>query len=220
MKSGTIAGSTLALLFSLLLPRTSLAQEETPGASATIEMPGLPSPDFNEPAMYLLLGAGTGIVVSPRSLATTNTPNSTGFNGRLGYVGRWVGGELQFEYLPSFDEESSRFGVPVVVDSYSTLVMTANFKIVFPTGRLEPYLVGGLGTSRVLQDPYLSPLFPLQTIRPDPHWDMAARGGGGLNIYIYEKVAFNAEISYVWTGIVNNQGRDYLSIAYGFLYKY
>ena len=190
-----------ALCVAGLMPRQGFAEDGDSG-----------DPDFNRGGLYLAVGGAFGIetrlsdelnrVANFRNLIQIDS--SGGFNGRIGARGRILGGELQFEYLPSFGSLG-----PVTVPGYELFTTTANFKVHIPNGRIEPFFMLGLGFSQLS--------VPEENLTS---FDVAIRAGGGLNWYLTEHIAASVDAAYVWTGAGDNEFFDYVSITYAVTYKF
>ncbi len=102
--------------------------------------------------------------------------------------------ELAYEWQEGFDVENSSN------DPHWTL--TSNAKLHLLTGRLQPFLLAGVGI--------LHGEVPGEKRRTD----VAARIGGGVDFYLTEQVAFSLDASYVAPGGDVKQ-LDYLSVGWG-----
>jgi len=167
---------------------------------------------FNRGGYYIAIGGAFGMETRlsdelNRAAGTVNLiqiDSSGGFKGRIGARGRILGGELEYEYLPSFGSIG-----PLEVPDYEMMTTTANFKVHLPLGRIEPFFLFGVGFSR-------SNVPQLGTTG----YDAAIRGGAGVNWFLTEKVAVTLDASYVWTGAGDNEFLDYVSIGYALTYQF
>ena len=136
--------------------------------------------------------------------------NELGYSLRAGYRAlSFLALEAQFEHLPKFE-----FDVPN--DSFGSddadlevFTLTGNLKLVYPSGPLQPYALGGLGL--LIADPggALS--------RSDE--DLVTRFGGGLDLYFSENLVGTLEGTYVLPFDKVN-GLDYVSFTWGFQYRF
>ncbi len=133
-----------------------------------------------------------------------------GYNLRAGYRAlSFLAVEAQFEHLPKFD-----FDVPN--DSFGSddadlevFTLTGNLKLVYPSGPLQPYALGGFGLLIADQGGALS--------RSDE--DLVTRFGGGLDLYFSENLVGTLEGTYVLPFDEVN-GLDYVSFTWGFQYRF
>jgi opacity protein-like surface antigen len=129
--------------------------------------------------------------------------NSLGFNGRVGYrCHRWLSAEVEVEWLNGFDVSAPGFATIDV----EPVVVTANLKGHFLTGRYQPFLlVGGGGmTAKVATERGKS---------------YAMRFGGGIDLYATKNVVVTVGADYVLP-VDDLKDLDYISIGWGFEYRF
>jgi opacity protein-like surface antigen len=115
-----------------------------------------------------------------------------GANARLGArFLRFVGFEVQYEWLDTYDIKIQNAGGKAKVD---TQTLTANLKLYLPLSRFQPYALGGIGYQRY----ELDGSFFNGTIQfKQDEYAVAGRLGVGFDLYITEHVVFFAEGSAV-----------------------
>ena len=115
--------------------------------------------------------------------------NSWGLNARLGYrIFSALAIEAQYEWMQGID--ISTFGVPV--GTWKPHTVTGNLKLYLPIWRVQPYLLAGGGVSiwSIEFSPTAAPLVGLSQVDKT---GFAFRGGAGLDFFLSESVALNAE---------------------------
>ena len=118
--------------------------------------------------------------------------------------------EAEFEMLPDTDIDLGGFGTFAELESWT---LTANAKAFPLTGRVQPFLLLGLG----VMDAELEDTVGLGASQSET--DFAARFGGGLDFYITENVVFSAGVDYLLpTGDVEDV--DYVSFGGGVQYRF
>lgn len=124
---------------------------------------------------------------------------SFGFSTRAGCRGKWLGGELHYEWIDGFDVSSD-----TVSKSLDAWALTGDMKLFMLPGRYQPFATVGIGYLEV-----------------DDEWDFAARFGGGLDIYITENIVLNLDATYVIpTSDEELNDADYVSVGWGFIYRF
>lgn len=114
--------------------------------------------------------------------------NSAGFQIRLGYrLASWIALEAQYEWLNEFtvtqtsqDTYESR-----TVGEFRPQTVTANLKLILPTGRIEPHVIVGLGVSI-----WEGTLTQSTISRKDTAF--AARIGAGVDFHLTQSWVLNA----------------------------
>jgi opacity protein-like surface antigen len=128
-----------------------------------------------------------------------DSDESWGFSQRAGCRGRWLGGELHYEWIDGFDVSSDTRSK--TLDAWA---LTADFKFWMAPGRFQPFLTTGFGYLEI-----------------DNEWDFAARLGGGLDIYITRNVVLNLDTTYVIpTSDEELNGADFVSVGVGIIYRF
>ncbi len=152
-----------------------------------------------------------------------------GFAGRVGYrCHPRVSGELQFEWLETFQGELVETGAPLndaprKFDlELESLVMTVNAKGFLLTGRYQPFALLGIGFMRMeskSRDVSGGTLAGFAAQQSDREVEFALRFGAGLDFYLTENWVTTAEGSYVMpTGKLD--GLDYYQFALGIQYRF
>jgi opacity protein-like surface antigen len=115
-----------------------------------------------------------------------------GANARAGArFFRFVGVELQYEWLDSYDIKIPNAGGKAKVD---TQTATINLKLYLPIKRFQPYLLGGIGFQRYELD---GNFFNGTVQFKQDEYEMAGRLGVGIDLYFTENVVFFFEGSAV-----------------------
>jgi opacity protein-like surface antigen len=147
--------------------------------------------------------------------------NSFGFNGRVGYrCHRRFSAEVQTEWLSGFDADLTQPNVDQLAKvSYEPVVVTANVKGYFLTGRYQPFLLIGAGAMTAdtkLRNPVGLAFTGLDSESENA---FAMRFGGGIDLYATENVALSLGIDYVFPfGKLDNL--DYVTIGWGVQYRF
>ncbi len=140
--------------------------------------------------------------------------NSLGFNGRVGYrCHRWLSAEVEVEWLNGFEADVSApgFGKFATID-VEPLVVTANLKGYFLTGRYQPFLLvgGGVMTAEFKSRGVAGSI----TLN-----EFTMRFGGGIDLYATKNVVVTVGADYVLP-VDNLKDLDYISIGWGFEYRF
>jgi opacity protein-like surface antigen len=169
-------------------------------------------------------GARNGLV-SLESMA------GVGLHARVGYrFHPHFAAEGQFEWISEWtingrDSERTNPTSSSEVGRAEAWTATANVKFYLLTGRVQPYLVGGIGLMR-FQGDNRSPLIPANSrpifeLNTDGVRDygFASRWGGGVDIYFTDQLSLVLGASYV---IPEGQidPYDYVSIEWGLQYRF
>ena len=188
----------------LLIPGSAFAQAGTggflQGSSRTGPYVGigvayaLESFDLGE----LESASGTGLKAA----------NSLGFSARLGYrLHAHLAAELAFEYYDNVDLDA----VGVKSAEVDAWLLTGNVKAYLLPGPLQPYALAGFGVLRA----DLPDILPLGD-KTEP----MARFGGGLDLYVTEKVVFNAEAAYVLPTGEDLEDLPFIPLVFGLQYRF
>jgi hypothetical protein len=123
-----------------------------------------------------------------------------GLNVRTGFrCSERESAELEFEWIEGFDGERP--------EDAALWVLTSNAKIALLTGRIQPFLLAGIGILH--GDP----------ASRGPHTDLTGRLGGGVDVFVTQQLAVSLDASYVIpTGTV--QQLDAVSIGWGLRYHF
>jgi opacity protein-like surface antigen len=194
----------LALLLPLQTARAEAGDEPAPNAGTESSEEGDPTDPFSRVGGYV----GVAGIRAFESFENDfrKADDSWGANARAGYrFHPHFGAELQFEWYDEFDFHGSLDGSNV--DGYLT---TVNGKAWLVKGRLQPYLIGGLGWLEI--DGGGRALGGSQD-------DFAVKVGGGFDLYATEHWALNLEATYVVpSGDVNDF--EIVSVGAGILFRF
>jgi hypothetical protein len=162
--------------------------------------------DFDPAACYV---GAAGTVGVPASL-DDELDESLGLHARVGCRGEWAGGEVHFEWLEGFDAEGPGSNK---LDAWT---MTVDGKL-YPLGildkqlpplakRFQPFATVGFGY--IDFDGYID------------DWDFVGRFGGGLDVHLTRHFALSVDASYVMPVTDELEDLDYVSVGWGFLYRF
>jgi opacity protein-like surface antigen len=125
---------------------------------------------------------------------------SGGLAGVAGYrANERVAIELEMEWIKGFDVKGT-------TDEIYTMTWMLNGKLYLMTGRIQPFLMYGLGALRGAQE-------------GESATDLAMRGGGGVDFWLDENIALGAETEYVLP-ISNVKGLSYISVGLAMKYRF
>lgn len=201
---------------------------------------------YSEPGFYAGLSGSVGValglendvsVTRFRGQAGRNDEHGlvidsgVGLHARVGYrLHPRVSVEAQFEWIAEWsvdgrDTQSTNPTSAVDVARAEAWTLTANVKSYAATGRVQPYLVGGVGLMR-FQAENRSPLIQSNSRRIFElnidgfrGTDFALRVGGGLDIYFTERLSLVVGSTYVIPfGRIDSY--DYLSVEWGMQYRF
>lgn len=156
--------------------------------------------DFDRPHFYLGLGPlyafeqfhTTSHVFTGGGGTAVGADDSYGAEGRLGYrLHEHVALEAQAQYYGQSDLNAHGPKGSQRVGSFEGVSATGNFKLYPLVGRVQPYVLGGVGLlwAHLKND--------LPGARRGNDTELAGRGGLGLDVYLDEHVALNVEGSYL-----------------------
>lgn len=142
----------------------------------------------------------------PGANSSVDLDDSFGINGLLDYrVRSFLALELQYEWVDKYDFKGT-IDVPVPVSgnlySIEGHTLTASTKWIIPFWRIQPYFLlgGGVAISDVSRGNLATALTALgRDVGEGTHAKPAARTGLGLDLYITEHIALNAQASAVIT---------------------
>ncbi len=179
-------------------PRDSLSAEVRPLADDADEPEEIPS--FSRNGGYLGLG-GAFALENFRDEGDQDDSASIAF--RAGYRGYpWLAVELLGEVLTAFDDSSQQG------NDVKGFVVTVNAKAIAPLGRVEPWLMAGIGFLDIDAD--------RRSGRRD---DFAFRSAAGLDVYLTPSWALYGEASYLLpTGEVKRY--EHATFGGGILYRF
>jgi hypothetical protein len=161
--------------------------------------------EWTRDGLYLAL-------IAPIAFQTTESGVTTrpGISGRGGYrFHPHFSGEAQFEWFPS--REIERGGLNV--GKLETVTATANAKGYLLNGRLQPYLLTGIGLMH-------SRIHDTKTAGVSgTSDDFLARFGGGVEFYVYPESVLTFEADYMLpTG--DSSDLDHVLVSLGFQYRF
>jgi hypothetical protein len=147
--------------------------------------------------------------------SSADVDESLGIHARGGCRGKWGGGEVHFEWLEGFDVKTD--GLDFTVDGWA---LTADGKL-YPLAGLEdrlPLLARRFQPFATVGFGYLT--FDLPSGVDIDDWDFAARFGGGLDVYVTRNIAISVDATYVLPVTEDLEDLDYLSVAWGVLFRF
>ncbi len=160
--------------------------------------------DYTRQGAYLTLTGVAGFEDFENTGYSAN--NSLGLNIAGGYrLHPNFAIELGFEWIEGFDVSGS-----TQVDEVEIWTLTANSKLYFFPGQVQPFLLLGLGVMEVEQE--MGSL--VRQTR-----EFAARLGGGIELYASEHLVVSIGASYVLSA-GRNDDFDYASLGWGFQYRF
>jgi opacity protein-like surface antigen len=132
--------------------------------------------------------------------------NTDGVGATVGYrMSPFVGLEVDVEYTRDFIHPDSR--------DVSLIYASTRMKVYPMTGRIQPFLMGGIGILATL-------VRNRDGAKPrDDRADWAFRGGGGLDVYITKNWMITSEASYVAT-VGNVKNLNYAVFGLGVTYRF
>lgn len=151
---------------------------------------------------------------------TISLGNSGGLNTRLGArFLKFVALELQYEWIHGIDARVAG----IAAGTYKPHTLTGNLKLHLPISRFQPYLLAGVGVGFWK----FESLFPAILPSTDTT-GFAGRAGLGIDFYITEHIALNAEgVGVFNTANFNFSGTDalqtnlyYFSVSGGLIYRF
>jgi opacity protein-like surface antigen len=164
-------------------------------------------------------------VAGVRALDNFATPehrvkDSFGVNGRLGF--RFLEyAALEFEYERVFEFELRS---PSSRSDFEVNVFTANARGYLPlwkigswAERLHPYALAGIGLHQVDVDVHGS---PAGSFRDGQRGSFAVRMGGGLDLYLTDRLVLFQETSYVLPASDDNDEMQYVAVSFGLQWRF
>lgn len=171
--------------------REALASQDAPARD--------PDPSCSRQGVWL--GVGAGYALQDFSLPGGHD-DAADVAFRAGYRGLpWLGVEFLGEVLTTFDADDSR---AADVDGY---LVSVNARAIAPLGRVEPWLMAGLG------------VLDVDTDRRSRRDDFAFRSAAGVDLYLTAHWVLYGEASYLLpTGDVERF--DYATFGAGILFRF
>lgn len=145
--------------------------------------------------------------------------NALGINVGAGYrCNRYFATEIKAERIMSFEADTSLPGMGQVASfDLKPLTVTTNFKAYYPLGRLQPFLLAGLGMTSSAVD--VTDTAGLALPYRDGGKGIAIRTGGGLDLYATQHVLLNVGVDWVLP-FGQTQDLDYVSLSWGIQYRF
>lgn len=163
--------------------------------------------DFGREGLYIG-GSGVYAIEAWRgNPEDNNVENTAGLNGYLGYrVNEFASLEIHIEWVNNFLNDN-----PGQLGGVTSSVRT---KVYATQSRLQPYATVGAGilATTINKSNNIEGINKAQS-------DWAFRFGGGIDFYLTENWALNAEATYLWT-VGDVKQLDYSSIGLGILYRF
>jgi len=146
--------------------------------------------------------------------------NSLGVNGRVGYrCHRYFSAEVEVEWN-HFDSVLTEPGYHPTDNGFEPVVVTANAKGYFLTGRYQPFLLLGAGVMSDRRWGNFREDAPLEfDLKNKMQHEFAFRFGGGIDLYATKHVVVSLEADYVLP-FGDLKTRDYISVSWGFQYRF
>lgn len=162
-------------------------------------------PDYARSGPYLGLAGTAGF--DTFDFGAVDFDPSLGLNARIGYrFLPWLALEGHFEWTAGFQ---GKLGGVKLADP-QIITAGVNLKVPVLHGRFQPYLLAGWGYIHVDSD---SPLLGSES-------GVAARVGGGLDVFATEHVAVMLESTYVLPVTSNVNDFRYVSFGWGLRYRF
>jgi len=177
--------------------------------------------DFSRSGLYMGVGGSFAMDMAAEDelkdildalglVSDVDMRDSFGLPGRLGW--RFIphfAAEVQIEYLFGFEAKilGQRLG------EFEMLTATLNAKLPLTTRDVQPFVLVGVGALNAnFEDTAAADL-------AGDDWGPALRGGGGLDLYITERVVVSVDATYV-RPFANVADLDYLSVGFGVQYRF
>jgi opacity protein-like surface antigen len=158
-------------------------------------------------------------ILGPTS--TYSVDDSFGFIGQVGYrCHRRFSVEVETEWLHGFNGDLNTAGVVQLAHVHTDpIVVTANAKGYFLTGRYQPFLQVG-GGAMTVKTSVLDPVgLGFTGIQTEDETSFVMRFGGGIDLYATKNVVVSLGADYVLP-LGNLDALDYISVSWGFQYRF
>jgi len=175
--------------------------------------------DFSRSGLYLGLGGTVAFPISAEDEledefgSSADVSESLGLNVRAGIRGKWAAGELHFEWAEGFDVEAG--GLDFKLDGWA---LTLDGKLYPLAGverklpplarRFQPFATVGFGWVNINGPQGLD------------DGDFAVRIGGGIDVDLTKNIAIIIDATYVLPVSATIDDMDYVSVGWGFLYRF
>jgi len=194
-----------ARLTAALLGLAAIAAPAAPAQEEDTE-----SPDYLRDGWYVGLQYNRGIEdwsVPGGAMSATTVGDSNGLSAYVGwrFLEYW-GIDFQYEWQNSF---ASTLG-SVSAES-NTNVFTVNGRAYLPLGRIQPFVLAGLGLFQSTTEVSGSTV--------SARGNFAGRLGGGVDLYITENWVLSGSATYILPS-AEQSDRRYLSVAAGLQYRF
>ena len=123
--------------------------------------------------------------------------------------------EFEMEWLDDFAGEEVSDGKVESDINFSTIAGTINTKGYLLTGRVQPFVLVGVGAMSVRGDK--SPNGSNKSSQDDGH--LVARFGGGIDFYATRHWVVSGQADYVYSA-TNLQSTNYISVGFGAMYRW
>ena len=164
------------------------------GAPALVQAEASPGPDFGRPGIYAGAGVTVGFENFDSPFWTNDYPGFDDYETPVGFD-LWAGYrlipnlalEVELGYLGGFDLK----GTHLKLDA---LTLMGNVKAYVLTGRFQPFAVAGVGMLNWRGTDSTAPSYNEGNVSKA---DLAARFGGGIDVYLTENFALELKASYL-----------------------
>lgn len=120
------------------------------------------------------------------TIPAVNYDNSWGLNARIGYRAfSFLALEIEYEWMEGIGINLG----PVPLATYKPHTLTGNVKLILPTWRVQPYLLVGAGIGSWSVE-FVNPQLVANNRSGT---GFGFRGGAGIDLYLTESLALNAE---------------------------
>jgi len=167
--------------------------------------------DFGRNGPYLGLAGSLGVYTKEDDLVgdSGDVDPTVGLNVRVGYrLHPHIALEPEFEWLSGADVDVAGFGNIGELESWTA---TLNGKAYILTGRVQPFLLVGVGAMQATIDPNFG--------SDADETDFAARFAAGTDIYITRNIYAAFDVNYVLP-VEDLEDFDYFSFGWGLGYRF
>lgn len=172
-------------------------------------------PDYARPGPYVGIGLGLGYENYHTDAPITDPSAGYGFDAWGGYRWfSWLATELQLEYLNGFNFRFNAPPEPGIGFEGEQVTFTGNVKVYPPMNwRIQPFALAGVGLGYTKFERTVADWKESDT-------GLAARFGGGVDFWVTENVALNANASYILQReqddlLSSDNNLDYISVVIG-----
>lgn len=207
MRRAPALAAPLALLALLMMPSGAAFAQDYEDLPQTLER-----------SLYLQVA---GLIAFENFDSGRSGKNSGGFSMRVGLrTAAWGAVEAQFEWVRGMEPDGNDAG-----DDWTT---TFNARIYPLTdkimdGRVQPYLLVGVGATSYKLNDFMcgKPGGPAPPCGDDGrHFGFSSRWGGGVDVYITDKVGVTLDCTYIWAAGTPIKDLSYLSLGLGAIYRF